>query len=63
VLDGAAKADQNLASLLLMNKSRKRRVGSGKESKVAEYCEKKFSKMLDDAAKSRLESRFFAADE
>jgi hypothetical protein len=30
---------------------------------VAEYCEKKFSKILDDEAKSRLESRFFAADE
>jgi len=33
-----------------------------KESQVAEYCEKKFSKILDDEAKSRLESRFFAAD-
>jgi hypothetical protein len=30
---------------------------------VAEYCEKKFSKILDDEAKSRLESRFCADDD
>jgi hypothetical protein len=32
-------------------------------AECAEYCEKKFSKILDDEAKSRLESRFFAADD
>jgi len=37
-------------------------IESGEESQAAEYCEKKFSKMLDSKAKSRLESRFFAAD-
>ena len=60
VLDDTAKADQNLASLLLTTKARKRIDEGGKEIEVVEYRENKFSKILDDDEKSRLESRFCA---
>ena len=59
VLDDLAKADQNLASLL-QTASRKRRLNS-EEGKVEEYLQNML--ILDNSAKSRLESRFFAADE
>jgi hypothetical protein len=62
-LDDAAKADQNLASLLLTTECESDRLNVVEKSKIAEYEEKKFSEILDDEAKSRLESRFFAADE
>lgn len=67
VLDDAAKADQNLASLLLTTEAiatvRCSEESGSRCCSVAEYCEKKFSKILDDKAKSRLESRFFADDD
>jgi len=62
VLDGSAKADQNLASLLLTDGLRKRFSGLRQRKQVEEYEEINFE-ILDGEAKSRLESRFFAADE
>jgi hypothetical protein len=59
VLDGAAKADQNLASLLkmpLLNAATlmaKDRSDPMSLSELFGCCEKKFSKILDDEAKSR----------
>ena len=38
-------------------------IEGGKEFEVSEYREKKFSKILDDDEKSRLESRFCADNE
>jgi hypothetical protein len=62
-LDDTAKADQNLASLLLTTECESDQLKAVEKGKIAEYEEKKFSEILDDEAKSRLESRFFAADE
>ena len=60
MLDEFAKADQNLASLLLTTNRESGLIEGGEGKQVVGYRENKFSKILDDKRKSRLESRFCA---
>jgi hypothetical protein len=52
VLDGAAKADQNLASLLLTKRSETNQIAGGEESKLLSIAKRNFQKYLTTTQKA-----------